>query len=111
MANFGLILFMFLVGLEVEYEVLTSTFRKFAIISATGVFVPFLFSIPVSFIVFTSEYAASQASLGNFIMFTGIAMGASALPVLARMLAERGLLKHRLGSVTMSATAIGNHYH
>src|SRR5690349_2571267 len=111
MANFGLIIFMFLVGLEIDYDMLRTTLKKYSIISTIGVVVPFLFSIPVAYYLFTPDWAGPDASLANFILFTGIAMGTSALPVLARILAERQMLKHPLGVVTMSATAIGNHKH
>eukprot|EP01114_Cavostelium_apophysatum_P020464 TRINITY_DN6862_c0_g2_i2.p1 TRINITY_DN6862_c0_g2~~TRINITY_DN6862_c0_g2_i2.p1 ORF type:complete len:757 (+),score=176.25 TRINITY_DN6862_c0_g2_i2:131-2401(+) len=107
-ANFGLILFMFLVGLEMDPQLLRTSVKRYSIISTIGVVVPFVASIPVAWYLFNDGtiWATDKATLGNFILFVGIAMGISALPVLARILAERHMLQHKLGVVTMASTAI-----
>lgn len=99
---------MFLVGLELEPEALKKSLKKYSLISTIGVFVPFAASLPVSYLLFTDEqWKGPNASLLNFMLFMGIAIGVSALPVLARILAERHMLHSGLGVVTMAATAIG----
>lgn len=108
MANFGLILFMFLVGMEMDPQILKKGIARYTIISTIGVVVPFVFSMPVAYLLYQGNgWAGDNASFGNFLLFVGVAMGISALPVLARILAERHMLQQPLGVVTMAATAIG----
>lgn len=113
--------------MELDPDVLRAKFKTSVAISTIGVIVPFACSIPVSWLLFnTDDYALESGyplplpplfvcsfsvlkcnSYGNFLLFVGVAMGVSALPVLARILAERRMLQNQLGVVTMAATAIG----
>jgi Kef-type K+ transport system membrane component KefB len=100
---------MFLVGLELEPDTLKKSLKKYSVISTIGVIVPFGLSLPVSYFLFQDpQWRGQSASLPNFMLFMGVAIGVSALPVLARILAERHMLHSSLGVVTMAATAIGN---
>lgn len=90
---------MFLIGLEIDYTIFKKTVRRFAIISSIGVVIPFLCSIPVAYLLFNRGWegevedkhiflTTEQAAVfGNFLLFLGVALGITTLPVLARILA------------------------
>lgn len=84
-SNLGLVLFMFVVGLELDVVLLRKSGRTSMISSVVGVIVPFIFGIPVAYALNTSEFHSTQ--LYVFYMFMSIIIGISALPVLARFVA------------------------
>ncbi|KAJ2450605.1 K(+)/H(+) antiporter [Coemansia sp. RSA 2336] len=104
-ANFGLVLFLFMVGLELDPRMLKRNIRRGIAISAAGIILPFSLGIAVSYALF-SILMDHEGKYVNFLLFCGVAMSITAFPVLARILTERNLLKTTVGSISMSAAAV-----
>jgi Kef-type K+ transport system membrane component KefB len=81
-SNLGLVLFMFVVGLELDVKLLRKSGRSSTISSVVGVIVPFVFGVPLAFALNSPEFHST--SLLVFYFFMSIVVGISALPVLAR---------------------------
>lgn len=106
-AQLGVILYMFLVGLELDLDVIRSNVRSTMIISHASIVVPFLLGSVLAFWIFES-LAPAGVSFTSFALFMGIAMAITAFPVLARMLADRGVQKSDLGVLALSCAAVGD---
>ncbi len=85
----------FLVGTELNTDTLKKNLRQTLLVSGSGLFVPIVVSYPLALLFNSAEY--SNTSIGVLGLFVGIVMSISALPVLARILAERGLLSTNMG--------------
>ncbi|KAJ1550861.1 K(+)/H(+) antiporter, partial [Nowakowskiella sp. JEL0078] len=129
-ANIGLILFLFLVGLELDPRSLREKYKQSLVISLAGIIVPFAISIGASKVLYdyvlvpdvnadilAHTLAAQNGTqltttvfvlppFSSFLVFTGVAMSITAFPVLARILAERKLLGTTVGTSTLSAAAV-----
>lgn len=104
LSQFGLVFFMFLIGLELDPKLLRGRGKASFAISAAGIVVPFTLGALVA-----TQIFAAQASPGvpmiSFVLFMGIAMSITAFPVLARILAERNLIRTELGAVALACAA------
>ncbi|KAJ8087154.1 K(+)/H(+) antiporter [Marasmius tenuissimus] len=105
-ANIGLVLFLFLVGMEIDTRVLKRNLRASACISAAGLIVPLGLGAALGVGVYR-EFVLPSVNFGYFILFIAIAIGITAFPVLCRILTETKLLDTTVGVVTLSA-GIGN---
>ena len=88
LGNFGLIVFMFLIGLQVDTEKLKSNLKPALTISAAGIAVPFVLGIFLALFLF-NDYAPLFVTRPVFCAFFGIALSITAFPVLARILEEK----------------------
>ncbi|ERJ72240.1 transporter, CPA2 family [Porphyromonas sp. oral taxon 278 str. W7784] len=107
LSNFGLILFMFAVGMELRLGDIRKQLRSSIIISHTGIFIPFLLSLPLSYTIY-GDYAAGLTDFTPFALFIGIAMSITAFPVLARIIQENNLQRTHLGKLSLSTAAAGD---
>ena len=101
-----LIMFMLLMGLELDLGVVVQRARTSLSISFSGIALTFLLSIGVSR--FFYLYIPGISELGPYpklLLFIGVAMSVTALPVLARILTERKLLRTTVGVSVISAAA------
>ncbi|KAI9139264.1 Sodium/hydrogen exchanger family-domain-containing protein, partial [Paraphysoderma sedebokerense] len=106
-AEIGLILFLFLVGLELDPSMLVANAKQSAFISIAGMTVPFGLGVAASSALY--NYLMPQPStvpFSSFFLFLGVAMSITAFPVLARILTEKKILKSRVGMTTISAAAV-----
>lgn len=103
-SQIGLILFMFVIGLEVDFKVLKNKFNETLVISHAGILVPFFLGIIASFYIY-EKYASQQTSFLAFSLFIGISMSITAFPVLARIVQERNLAKTPLGVLSIASAA------
>ncbi|KAL8286345.1 hypothetical protein RQP46_004833 [Phenoliferia psychrophenolica] len=106
-STIGLVLFLFLVGLEVDFSVFRRNFRASATISVVGIVVPFALGAAVSVGLYKTFIDDSKVKFGTFLLFIGTANGITAFPVLARILTELNLLQDHVG-VTVLAAGVGN---
>ncbi|KAJ2446034.1 K(+)/H(+) antiporter [Coemansia sp. RSA 2440] len=104
-ANFGLVLFLFMIGLELDPRMLKKNISRGVAISIAGIALPFGLGAAVSYALY-SILMDSVGKFVNFLLFCGVAMAITAFPVLARILTERNLLKTTVGSISMSAAAV-----
>jgi len=107
LSQVGVLLFMFVVGLEVDLSKQAAQVRGAIAVSHAGIVVPFLLGIGFAIVGFRGLAAPGVPFLA-FGLFLGIAMSVTAFPVLARILKERQLLQTPLGQQAMSCAAIGD---
>jgi len=107
LSQIGLVLFMFLVGLELDPKLLRSRGRAAVMISHASIVVPFLLGTALALHLYPRH---SDASVGFAAMalFLGAAMSVTAFPVLARVLTERNLLATKVGALTIICAAVGD---
>jgi Kef-type K+ transport system membrane component KefB/nucleotide-binding universal stress UspA family protein len=103
-ANLGLIFYMFLVGLEIDQDQLKGRVRPAAMISNASVAIPMLLGIAVALPLY--KLVGPNKKFVAFAIFMGVAMSITAFPVLARILAERRMLKRPVGALTVACAAI-----
>lgn len=104
LSQVGLILFMFVIGMELDLKVLRNKAHDAVVISHASIIVPF--TLGVGFAYFTYEsFAPESANFMAFALFMGIAMSITAFPVLARIVQERGMQKTRLGTIVITCAA------
>ena len=109
-ANLGLVLFLFLVGLEVDLRMFGGNWRVALAVGALGMTLPFGLGIAVAWGLynqFASDPGTTHTSFGVFALFIGVAMAITAFPVLARILTELKLLSTPVGVIVLSA-GVGN---
>lgn len=105
-ANIGLCLFLFLVGLEIDGEIVKRNFRLSVIIALAGMALPFGLGAALSVPLYHT-FIPATVKFTNFMLFTGVAYSITAFPVLCRILTELKLLDTTVGIVVLSA-GVGN---
>ena len=103
-ANLGLIFYMFLVGLEIDFAQLRGRIGQAAAISNASVALPMALGITVALPIF--ELLGPETEFVSFALFMGVAMSITAFPVLARILVDRRMLKRPVGALTLACAAI-----
>jgi Kef-type K+ transport system membrane component KefB len=104
-SQIGLLLFMFLVGLELDLERLRARVRAAVAISHSSIFLPFGLGLLFAVIVYPS-LSSPAVPFQSFAMFMGVSMSVTAFPVLARILSERGLLRSEVGAMAIACAAV-----
>jgi Kef-type K+ transport system membrane component KefB len=105
LSQIGLLLFMFMVGLELDTKKLRQLSRVAFVISHTSIIVPFVLGALLAIHLFPRVTDNSLPFMG-FVLFMGAAMSVTAFPVLARILTERNLLGTSLGTLTIACAAV-----
>ncbi|HTF89800.1 MAG TPA: cation:proton antiporter [Planctomycetota bacterium] len=104
-AQIGVVLFMFLVGLELDTSGLKKRPQAAIGISQASMVLPFVLGCLLALYVYP-RFATSDVPFFVFALFMGISMSVTAFPVLARILTDRKLSKTRLGVIALSCAAI-----
>lgn len=104
LSQVGLILFMFVIGMELDFSILKNKINETLVISHAGILVPFFLGILSSYWIYET-YAAAQTPFLPFALFIGISMSITAFPVLARIIQERNMTKTPLGTLTIASAA------
>ena len=105
LSTVGLILFLFLVGTEVNVEHLYHQRGTAALSSTMSILLPFSIGALLAHPLRT-RFAAQGIGSAPFVLFLGIAMSITAFPVLARILEERGIQGTRLGTTAIMCAAV-----
>jgi Kef-type K+ transport system membrane component KefB len=103
----GVVLYMFLVGLELDMDLLQERTRAAIAVSHASIVLPFLSGAAIALWLYP-RYSASAVSFTTFALFIGVAMSITAFPVLARILTDRGMQKTRLGVLALACAAIND---
>ncbi|MGC4233109.1 MAG: cation:proton antiporter [Niabella sp.] len=104
LSQIGLILFMFMVGMELDLKVLKNQTHEAVVISHASIIVPFAMGIGLAYFIYEA-FAPEGVQFLSFGLFMGIAMSITAFPVLARIVQERGITKTRLGTLVITCAA------
>ncbi|PYP82410.1 MAG: cation/H(+) antiporter [Candidatus Angelobacter sp. Gp1-AA117] len=105
LSQLGILLFMFVVGLEVDLNRLLKSRAMVVLTSNFSILMPFVMGIGLARLLY-SRFAGPHVPFLYFAMFVGTAMSVTAFPVLARILQERNLLRTDLGRIAISCAAI-----
>ena len=104
-AQLGIILYMFVVGLEFDAGSLRRRAAPFVFISQASIAIPFLLGLALAALIYP-ELSQPGVPFVPFAMFMGIAMSITAFPVLARILTDRGLARTDLGIAALTCAAV-----
>ena len=104
LSQIGLILFMFVIGMELDLKVLKNKANDAVVISHASIIFPFALGIGLAYFVY-NEFAPEGIEFLSFSLFMGIAMSITAFPVLARIVQERGINKTKLGAIVITCAA------
>jgi Kef-type K+ transport system membrane component KefB len=105
LSQLGLLLFMFVVGLEVDLNRVLKQRTAVVLISNVSILLPLALGIGLAKVLYP-EFAGERVAFSAFALFVGTAMSITAFPVLARILKERNLLGTGLGTMAISCAAI-----
>jgi Kef-type K+ transport system membrane component KefB len=106
-AQLGLVLFVFIAGLEVRPQALAGRASLLVMISHAGMAVPLLCGVLLGVAGYAS-FAPQDVQVVPFALFIGLSLSITALPVLARILADRGWNGTRLASLVLAGAAIND---
>ena len=104
LSQIGLILFMFVIGMELDLKVLRNQAKEAVVISHASIVIPFSLGLALAYFIY-ENFAPKGIQFSSFGLFLGIAMSITAFPVLARIVQERGINKTRLGTVVITCAA------
>ncbi|MBB4804951.1 Kef-type K+ transport system membrane component KefB [Chryseobacterium defluvii] len=104
LSQIGLILFMYIVGMELDLSILRKKAQDAIVISHASIIIPFALGIGLSYFIY-QEFAPDGVQFTSFALFIAIAMSITAFPVLARIVQERNLQKTKLGTIVITCAA------
>lgn len=106
-AQAGLVLYMFLIGVEFDLELIRKRLRSAASISLAGILAPFaLGGLLAWFIAGDASLFAAKTTRPEAVLFMGAAMSITAFPMLARIIFEQGLSKTSIGTLALAAGSL-----
>lgn len=104
LSQIGLVLFMFVVGMELNLKVLKNKAHEAVVISHASIILPFAAGVGLAVFIYSS-FAPEGIAFTSFALFLGISMSITAFPVLARIIQERGMHKTRIGAMAITCAA------
>lgn len=104
-AQVGVILYMFLVGLELDPSLLRKRGHSTVAISHASIIAPFLLGAAIALYLYP-KLSTSDVPFTCFSLFLGVSMSVTAFPVLARILTDRGIHKTRMGAIALTCAAV-----
>ncbi|HEX8951061.1 MAG TPA: cation:proton antiporter, partial [Polyangia bacterium] len=105
LSNVGVILYMFLVGVELDPTLLRKRGHATVAISHASIVTPFLLGALLALYVYPT-LATRDVPFTVFSLFMGVSMSVTAFPVLARILTDRRMHKSRMGVIALTCAAI-----
>jgi Kef-type K+ transport system membrane component KefB len=105
LSQLGVILFMFVVGIDVDLTHLRARLHTVIWVSHVSIVVPFCLGTGLALLTYGS-LAPAGARFAPFALFLGITMSITAFPVLARILEERALARTSLGAIAIACAAV-----
>jgi Kef-type K+ transport system membrane component KefB len=108
-SQLGLVLYMFIVGLDFDLHLLSDRIRTAASVSVAGIIVPFCIGAAASLLVAGhGPYFTPTVSPGIAALYLGASMSITAFPTLARIINEQKIAKTTIGTLALSAGAIND---
>ncbi|MFT2018698.1 cation:proton antiporter [Streptomyces sp. 796.1] len=106
-AQVGLVLFMFLAGMELDVTLLRGKGRAVSAMAGLSLAVPFALGAGAAALLY-GRYGTGDVSHGVFALYLGTAFSITAFPVLARIIRDGGLSRTRVGALAMACAALGD---
>jgi len=106
LSQVGLMIYMFLVGLDLDMNLLRNRAKSAGIVSIAGILVPFALGAIAAFGLHGKELFSSNITPWAAALYMGASMSITAFPMLARILHERGLIKTKLGTLVLAAGSL-----
>nr|WP_279636987.1 cation:proton antiporter [Corallococcus llansteffanensis] len=106
LAEVGLVLFMFLIGLELDPKLLKGRGHTSVVISHSSIIVPFGLGAVAGALWLYRSLSDPSVPFSSFVLFMGVSMSITAFPVLARILTERGLMQSKIGAIAIACAAV-----
>lgn len=103
-SQIGLILFMFIIGMELDLKAIGKQAYGAVIISHASIIIPYTLGVALAYYIY-HDYAPANITFLSFALFMGISMSITAFPVLARILQEKGLTRSKLGAMALTCAA------
>jgi len=103
LAAVGLVLFMFVVGMELDHRLIQGKGRVVTGVAAGATLLPL--ALGCSFALWLAPRYAEGGTL-PFVLFFGVSVSATAFPVLARILTDRGMQHTLIGGIALAAAAV-----
>jgi Kef-type K+ transport system membrane component KefB len=107
LSQLGVILFMFIVGLDFSWQHVRHRAHTAVVISNVSIVIPFALGAMAALALYR-EHAPAGIPFQAFALFMGIAMSITAFPVLARILAERNMAATPVGAMALTCAAVGD---
>ncbi|MFO0760994.1 MAG: cation:proton antiporter [Byssovorax sp.] len=104
-AQVGVILYMFLIGLELDTGLLRKKAHSTLAISHASIVAPFLLGSTFALFLYP-HMSTSDVPFTSFALFMGVSMSVTAFPVLARILTDRGIHRTRMGTIALTCAAV-----
>ncbi|HEY6626214.1 MAG TPA: cation:proton antiporter [Ignavibacteriaceae bacterium] len=105
LSQIGLILFMFIIGMELDVGILKKSAHDAIVVSHASIIFPYFLGVVLAYFLY-QNFAPDTISFTAFALFIGIAMSITAFPVLARIIQERDLTKDHLGTLAITCAAV-----
>jgi Kef-type K+ transport system membrane component KefB len=105
LSQIGLILFMFLVGLELDARLLRGQGHAAVITSHVSILFPFFLGAALALFLYP-RLSDDSTVFTHFALFMGTAMSITAFPVLARILTERKMQQTKVGIMAIACAAV-----
>lgn len=104
LSELGLVLLMFLVGLEFDFSHLRHVGRTAGAVAAAGIAVPF--ALGAALAVAIHPVVAADVPRTGFALFLATSLSITAIPILGRIMIELGIQRTSLGTLTITAAAV-----
>jgi Kef-type K+ transport system membrane component KefB len=105
LAQVGVVLYMFLVGTELDLSRIRGRVHSTVAISHASIVVPFLLGSALALFLYP-RFSSRDVPFTVFALFSGVAMSVTAFPVLARILTDRGVQNSAMGTLALTCAAV-----
>ncbi|MFF5645573.1 cation:proton antiporter [[Kitasatospora] papulosa] len=107
LGQLALLVFMFLIGLELDLGVLRGLGRTALVVSQASIALPLLLGAALASGMYATMAPEAAGKL-PFVLFIAVALSITAFPVLARILTDRGMYHTPLGALAMACAAVND---
>jgi Kef-type K+ transport system membrane component KefB len=106
-AQLGVILYMYLIGLEIDVPTIRRSGGVMLAIAHASIAAPFVLGSLLALLLYP-VVSTSGVPFTAFALFVGVSVSVTAFPVLARILSDQGVSKSPMGSLVLGCAAIAD---
>lgn len=104
LSELGLLLLMFLIGLEFDFSHLRHVGRTAGGVAAAGILLPFAMGAALAW--WIHPMVAADVSRSGFVLIVAVALSITAIPILGRIMMDFNIHRTRIGTLTITAAAV-----